>query len=41
MRITIGTSGRFHVADLSRELLGHGHDVQMHSMVAPARLVAL
>lgn len=40
MRITIATSGRFHVADLARELIRHGHDVQFHSIVPPGRLEA-
>ncbi len=40
MRVTIATSGRFHVADLARELIRHGHDVQFHSIVPPPRLEA-
>ncbi len=38
MRITIATIGRFHVADLARELIQGGHDVQFHSIVPPSRL---
>ncbi len=38
MRITICTSGRFHVADLARELIGLGHDVVFHSIVPKRRL---
>jgi glycosyltransferase involved in cell wall biosynthesis len=40
MRLTIATSGRFHVADLARELLVLGHDVRFHSIVPPGRLEA-
>lgn len=38
MKITICTSGRFHVADLARELLRQGHNVQLNSYVPPAQL---
>ena len=38
MKITIATSGRFHVADLARELIRCGHDVVFHSIVPPGRL---
>lgn len=40
MRITIATSGRFHVADLARELIRHWHDVQFYSIVPRNRLEA-
>lgn len=39
MKITICTSGRFHVADLARELIALGHDVILHSIVPPGRLL--
>ena len=38
MRVTIATSGRFHVADLAREFIQGGHDMQFHSIVPPSRL---
>lgn len=33
LRFAIATGGRFHMADLARELHGLGHDVQFHSFV--------
>lgn len=38
MKITICSSGRFHVADLARELLAQGHDIQFHSYVPAHQL---
>lgn len=38
MKITICTTSRFHVADLARELLSLGHDVDIHSYVPPGQL---
>jgi len=38
MRIAIATNGRFHVADLARELAGLGHEVTFYSAVPPKRL---
>ena len=38
MKIAICTAGRFHVADLARELLRHGHDVRFHSYALPRQL---
>jgi len=41
LRVALVTSGRFHVADLARELHALGHDVTLYSGVPPARLRAL
>jgi starch synthase len=41
MKITIACPGRFHVADLARELINLRHDVRFHSIVPPSRLEAL
>lgn len=38
MKIGIFTSGRFHVADLARELINNGHEVYFHSIVPWQRL---
>ena len=40
MRITIVTSGRFHVANLACELIRLGHELTFHSIVPPKRLEA-
>lgn len=36
LRIAIAAAGRFHVLDLARELLAHGHDVKFYSYVPPS-----
>lgn len=41
MKVNICSSGRFHVADLSRELLRNGHDVVFHSYASSKLLTAL
>lgn len=41
LRIAIVTSGRFHVVDLTRELLALGHDVTLYSALPPWRTNAL
>lgn len=40
MKVTIVSIGRFHVADLARELIALGHEVVFHSIVPPRRLEA-
>ena len=41
MKVNICSSGRFHVADLSRELLRNGHDVTFHSYASTKLLTSL
>lgn len=38
MKIAICTAGRFHVADLARELIRNGHEVSFHSYALPRQL---
>lgn len=38
MKVTIATSGRFHLADLTREILRLGHAVEFHSISPPWKL---
>lgn len=41
MKVAIVTSGRFHVGDLARELIGLGIDVTFYSLLPPSRTAAL